>query len=173
MSDSSSHGRTSILHVISGPALCFLLEYTVFPVCCHHLPLRSQETQGSQDVSPGRPQVVRLPKRHFLVVASRGGGPSQRGAEGGCGPPRLHAVHIQDLLGGGEAGTKRELFPLLQIGQHHHQFCGQRNRLVSAPPGQAAPSAAAHIPVTPPHHTPPLQLGFARLLRQLLSRTKW
>lgn len=72
-SDSSSHGRTSIRNVISGPAPCFLLEYTVFPVCCYHLSLCAEETQGSEELSSGRAEVIRVPKRHFRVFASFGG----------------------------------------------------------------------------------------------------
>lgn len=73
LSDSSSHGRTSIRNVISRPAPCFLLEYTVFPVCCYHLPLCAKETQGSEDLSSGRAEVICFPKRHFRVFASFGG----------------------------------------------------------------------------------------------------
>lgn len=68
-----SHGRTSTRNVISRPAPCFLLEYTVFPVCCYHLSLCAKETQGSEDLSSGRAEVICFPKRHFRVLASFGG----------------------------------------------------------------------------------------------------
>lgn len=108
----SSHGRTPSRNAVSGPAPRFPWEYTVLPVCCYHLPLCAEEKQGSQELSSRRTEVIRVLKRHFRVIASRRG-PPQRGAEGRYCAARLHALHIQDVLGRGEARTKRELFPLL------------------------------------------------------------
>lgn len=131
-SSSSSHGRISSGVVISGPAACFPWEYTVLPVRCHHLPLCAAEEQGREDLSPpGRTEVVQIPERHLRVPAASRLGPPRRRPQGRYRAARIHALHIQDILGRREARTKRKLFPLLQIRQHHHKFCGQRNRLVS------------------------------------------
>lgn len=109
---SSSHGRISTRDAISGSAPHFPWEYTVFPVCCYHLPLCAEEEPGSPDLSPGRTKVIQDPKRHPRVYAPCRG-PSQRRPKGRYCAPWIHALHIQDILGCREARTKRELFPLL------------------------------------------------------------
>lgn len=107
----SSHGRTPSRNAVSGPAPRFPWEYTVLPVCCYHLPVCAEEKQGSPEPSSRRTEVIAVLKRHFRVIPSRRG--PQRRAEGRYCAARLHALNIQDVLGRGEARTKRELFPLL------------------------------------------------------------
>lgn len=108
----SSHGRTPSRNAVSGPAPRFPWEYTVLPVCCYHLSLCAEEKQGSQELSSRRTEVISVLKRHFRVISSRRR-PPQRRAEGRYCAARIHALHIQDVLGRGKARTKRELFPLL------------------------------------------------------------
>lgn len=58
-------------------------------------------------------------------AAARPGAPGQGPARGA---PRVHAVHLQDVLHRREAGHKRQLLPVLQVGQHDHQLCRQGTR---------------------------------------------
>lgn len=103
-SSPSSHGRTPSRNAVSGPAPRFPWEYTVLPVCCYHLSLWAEEKQGSQEPSSRRTKVIPVLKRHFRIISSRRR-PPQRRAEGRYCAARLHALHIQDVLGRGEART--------------------------------------------------------------------